>query len=34
LSSEAFVKLAMISLMLNRLVPSETDAKFHYREAA
>jgi putative transposase len=34
LSSEAFIKLAMIQLMLNRLVPSETDAEFHYREAA
>ena len=34
MSSEAFIKLAMIQLMLNRLVPSETDAKFHYREAA
>jgi putative transposase len=34
LSSEAFIKLAMIQLMLNRLVPSETDAEFHYREVA
>jgi hypothetical protein len=25
---------AMIHLMLDRLVPSETDAAFHYREAA
>jgi putative transposase len=30
LLSEAFIKLAMINLMLNRLVPSETDAEFHY----
>ena len=34
LSSEAFIKLAMISMMVNRLVPSETDAEFRYREAA
>jgi transposase len=34
LSSEAFIKLAMIQLMLHRLEPDETDAEFHYREAA
>jgi transposase len=33
-SSEAFVKLAMIQLMLNRLEPKAMDADFHYREAA
>jgi putative transposase len=33
-SSEAFVKLAMIHLMVNRLEPKETEAKFHYRMAA
>ena len=34
LSSETFMKLAMIHLMLNRLEPKETDAEFHYRPAA
>ncbi len=34
LSSEGFVKLAMIHLMLNRLQPKDTDDEFHYHEAA
>ena len=34
LSSESFIKLAMIQLMLHRLEPSDADAEFHYREAA
>src|SRR5436309_9536028 len=33
LSAEAFVRLAMIHLMLNRLEPKETDDEFHYRPA-
>ena len=33
-SSEAFVKLAMIHLMVKRLRPVGTDAEFHYREMA
>jgi len=33
-SSEAFIKLAMIHLMLNRIEPTGTNAEFHYREAA
>ena len=34
LSAEAFVKLAMIHLMLNRLHPKDARAQFHYRTAA
>jgi putative transposase len=34
ISSEAFVKLAMIQLMLNRLEPKGTEAEFHYRAAS
>jgi putative transposase len=32
-SSESFIKLAMIQLMLHRLRPSGTDAEFRYRKA-
>jgi putative transposase len=34
LSSEAFIKLAMIQLMLDRLDPKDADPAFHYRPAA
>ena len=34
LSSESFIKLAMIQLMLHRLRPDEKDAEFHYRVAS
>jgi putative transposase len=34
LSSESFLKLAMIQLMLHRLRPDETDAEFCYRKSA
>ena len=33
MSSEAFLKLAMIQLMMHRLQPDETDAEFCYRKA-
>jgi transposase len=33
-SAEAFIKLAMIHLMLNRLEPKQADADFQYRGAA
>ena len=34
LSSESFVKLAMIQLMAHRLVASQTEPEFHYRNVA
>jgi transposase len=34
LSSESFIKLARIPLMLHRLQPSGADPEFRYREAA
>jgi putative transposase len=33
-SSEAFIRLGMIHLMLNRLKPKNNEAEFHYRMAA
>ena len=33
-SSESFIKLAMIHLMVKRLRPAGTDAEFHYRKVA
>jgi putative transposase len=33
-SAEAFIKLGMIHLMLNRLQPKHADVEFHYRSAA
>lgn len=34
MSSEAFIKLAMIQLMLHRLKPNEINAQFHYQRTA
>jgi putative transposase len=34
LSSESFIKLAMIQLMAHRLEPSEIESEFHYRSVA
>ena len=34
LSSEAFLRLAMIQWMLHRLQPDNTDAEFCYRKSA
>ena len=34
LSSESFIKLAMIQLMLHRLRPSDVEPAFHYRNVA
>jgi len=34
LSSEAFIKLAMVQLMCHRLRPSDTEPEFHYRSVA
>ena len=34
LSSESFIKLAMIQMMVHRLEPDKTDPEFGYRKAA
>ncbi len=34
LSSESYIKLAMIQLMTHRLRPSETEPEFQYRSVA
>jgi hypothetical protein len=34
LSSESFVKLAMIQMMVHRLKPDQSDPEFGYRKAA
>jgi hypothetical protein len=34
LSSESFIRLAMIQVMLHRLRPDETDAEFCYHKSA
>jgi putative transposase len=34
LSSESFIKLAMIQLMVHRLRPADAEPEFHYRDVA